>query len=139
MLGANGIAGDAGFVRAATVSAAEGTEATRAAPDPSALAGAGGDQFLASYRAKFDTEPTSASVLGYDAAGVVIAALRALIAAGQRPTREKVRQRMGAMTFHGLEGAIVFDSNGDNTGTRAVSLYVVRGGAWVYLSRASTD
>jgi branched-chain amino acid transport system substrate-binding protein len=139
MLGASGIAGDAGFVRVATAPAAEGTEATRAAPDVAALPGAGADQFRASYRAKFDAEPTSASVLGYDAASVVIAALRALIAAGQRPTRENVRQRLTALTFQGLEGTITFDGNGDNVGARAVSLYVVRGGAWVYLSRASTS
>ncbi len=138
MLGASGIADDAGFVRAATASAAEGTEATRAAPDVAALPGAGADQFRASYRAKFDVEPTSASVLGYDAASVVIAAVRALIAAGQRPTRENVRQRLASMTFQGLAGPIAFDANGDNVGTRSVSLYVVRGGAWVYLSPAST-
>jgi hypothetical protein len=41
------------------------------------------------------------------------------------------------MTFQGLEGAIAFDSNGDNSGTRAVSLYVVHGGAWVYLKPVS--
>jgi hypothetical protein len=69
---------------------------------------------------------------------VVIAALRALIAAGQRPTRELVRQRLTMLSFPGLEGTIAFDANGDNVGTRAVSLYGVRGGAWVYLSRAST-
>jgi branched-chain amino acid transport system substrate-binding protein len=137
MLGASGIAGDAGFVSAATASAAEGTEATRAAPDAAGLTGANADQFRASYRARFDADPTSASVLGYDAANVVVSALQALIAAGARPTRENVRQRLATMTFQGLEGAIAFDSNGDNSGTRAVSLYVVHGGAWVYLKPVS--
>jgi branched-chain amino acid transport system substrate-binding protein len=137
LLGASGIAGDASFVRAATATAAEGTEATRAAPDAAGLTGAAADQFRASYRARFDADPTSASVLGYDAASVVISALQALITAGQRPTRETVRQRLATMTFQGLEGAISFDSNGDNVGTRAVSLYVVRGGAWVYLRPVS--
>jgi ABC-type branched-subunit amino acid transport system substrate-binding protein len=138
MLGASGIAGDAGFVGAATASAAEGTEATRAAPEVAALPGADADQFRMRYQAKFGSEPTSASVLGYDAASAVIAAVRALIAAGQRPTRELVRQRLTTLTFAGLEGTITFDANGDNIGTRAVSLYGVRGGAWVYLSRVST-
>jgi branched-chain amino acid transport system substrate-binding protein len=138
MLGTSGIAGDAGFVRAATASAAEGTEATRAAPDVAALQGAEADQFSMRYLARFGAEPTSASALGYDAASVVLAAMRALIAAGQRPTRELVRQRLTTLSYSGLEGPIAFDRNGDNIGTRAVSLYVVRGGTWVYLSRVST-
>jgi branched-chain amino acid transport system substrate-binding protein len=138
MLGASGIASDASFVRQATASAAEGTEATRSAPDAASLVGEDAARFRASYRAQFDSDPTSASVLGYDAASVVIDTMQALIAAGQRPTRENVRQRLSTTTFQGLEGTISFDTYGDNVGTRSVSLYVVRGGAWVYLSRAST-
>jgi branched-chain amino acid transport system substrate-binding protein len=134
MLGNNGIANDAMFVQSAGA-AAEGTLATVAAPDVSALTSPAALQFVKDYRAKFNSAPTAYSSMAFDAANVEVAAINAVIAAGQTPTRANVLDQIAHTSYDGLTGHITFDVNGDNASSKVISVYVVRNGAWVYVKQ----
>jgi branched-chain amino acid transport system substrate-binding protein len=137
MIGGRGIANDPTFIEAATPAAAEGTLATLPAADLAALMSPAAQQFAKDYKARYGTDATNAAVYGFDAANVVVAAIGAVIDAGQTPTRENVRRQIATGTYQGLTGLLSFDANGDDVGTQLVSVYSVRNGSWVYVKRAT--
>ncbi len=94
-------------------------------------------QFTKDYKTRYGTDATSAAVYGFDAASVVVAAIGAVIDAGQTPTRENVRRQIATGAYQGLTGLLSFDANGDDVGTQLVSVYSVRNGSWVFVKRAS--
>jgi branched-chain amino acid transport system substrate-binding protein len=132
MLGTSGIANDPVFIQSAGT-AAEGTLATVAAPDVSALISSTAQQFVKSYRAKYNSAPTAYSVTAFDAANVELAAINAVIDTGQTPTRANVLAQIAHSSYDGLTGHITFDINGDNASNRLISVYMVKNGAWEYV------
>ena len=132
MLGSSSIANDPLFVQSAGM-AAEGTLATVAAPDVSALTSSTAQQFVKDYRAKYNSAPTAYSGTAFDAANVELAAINAVIDAGQTPTRANVLAQVAHSSYGGLTGPIAFDANGDNATSKVISVYVVRNGAWMYV------
>jgi branched-chain amino acid transport system substrate-binding protein len=79
--------------------------------EPSQLTGKGAD-FVKAYRAKYRVEPESYAVYGYEAASVVLSAIKKV---GKRD-REAVREAViGTKDFEGALGKWSFDANGDTT------------------------
>jgi ABC-type branched-subunit amino acid transport system substrate-binding protein len=72
-------------------------------------------------------------VTAFDAANVELAAINAVIDAGQTPTRANVLAQIVNTSYDGLTGPITFDVNGDNASSRVTSVYVVKNGAWMYV------
>jgi branched-chain amino acid transport system substrate-binding protein len=137
LVGGDGIAGDPGFVEQAGGAAANGTFATVAAPDPSTFTTGAAARFARDYHTHFPGQellPYSANA--YDAAMLVITAIRRLIRTGQQVTRAAVIEQVQHIHFEGVTGSISFDSNGDIT-HGVFSIYTVQGGRWVYTQQAS--
>lgn len=113
---------------------ADGSYATTVAVNPSALPEAG--QFLADYKARFNKELTvqdgsAYAPAAYDAANIVIAALKK----AKAPDRESVRQAIAATRdYPGILGATSFDQNGDTT-VRWISIYKVVKGEWTWIDQ----
>jgi branched-chain amino acid transport system substrate-binding protein len=79
--------------------------------EPSQLTGKGAD-FVKAYRAKYRVEPESYAVYGYEAASVVLAAIKQV----GKKDREAVRRAVvGTKDFEGALGKWSFDANGDTT------------------------
>ncbi|HEV7126944.1 MAG TPA: branched-chain amino acid ABC transporter substrate-binding protein [Ktedonobacterales bacterium] len=134
LIGTSGIAGDPAFIQAAGAAAA-GTQATLATPDLSALTSEAASQFTTAYAGRFSGQPVAVSALAYDATQVEIAAINAVIISGNTPTRTNVLAQITRTSYAGLIGPISFDANGDNVGSRIVSVYVVQAQAWVYVKQ----
>jgi branched-chain amino acid transport system substrate-binding protein len=133
MVGGDGIAGDPGFIQIAGASA-EGTTGTVAAPDISGLTGNPAAQaFQTAYKAAFNTDPITYSVVSYDAAMIEIKAINDVIDSGKTPTRANVLAGIAATNYNGIIGNITFDQNGDNAGQKVFSIYTVQGGKWVFV------
>lgn len=137
MVGGDGIAEDPSFVKQAG-SAANGTYGTRASLDPSVFTSGARAQFVSNYRAAFSGQhPGSYSSNAYDAAMVIIQAIKSLSVAGRQVTRDALIDAVQGMHYDGLLGHISFDSNGDNSGDNVFSVYEIQSGRWVYLQQIS--
>jgi branched-chain amino acid transport system substrate-binding protein len=133
MVGGDGIAGDPGFIQIAGASA-EGTTGTVAAPDISGLTGnSAAQKFQSDYKAAFNTDPITYSVVSYDAANIEINAINKVIDSGKAPTRQLVEAAVAATSYDGIIGHITFDQNGDNAGQKVFSIYTVKSGQWVFV------
>lgn len=105
--------------------AAEGQHCTRNGLPVDQMAGA--ESFVANYRAKFTSEPTVAARYAYDAAKVLVDAVRR----AESVEPEKLRSALASTTFKGLTGTIAFDADGNNkNGT--VSVYAAKDGGWSF-------
>lgn len=133
LYGGDGIAQDPQYISIAGATAAEGTVATVAAPEIAGLTGSAAQAFSSSFKAKYNTDPIAYSVNSFDAANIVVAAINSVIDAGQTPTRANVLAKIAGISYDGLTGHIGFDANGDNTGSKVLSVYKVTGGQWVYV------
>ena len=121
--GGDGIVEDE-FLKVAGDSA-EGSYGTVAAIDATKIASA--KAFLAAYKAKFNDDPGAYSASAYVAAKVIIDAVKA-----GGPDRGKVRAWVaGLKNYKSILGTFGFDANGDTT-NRVISIYVVKGGKWVW-------
>lgn len=126
MLGGDGIADDPAWIQMSSPVAAANTVATIPAPDVSALDSTSAAELADSYKQVFPNDDYSPySVLGYDSAMVEITAIRQLIKSGQPVTRSSVRSAVAHLVYDGITGLIQFDANGDNTGPKIFSVYVV--------------
>lgn len=132
MVGGDGIAQDPGWLTTAG-SAAVGTIATIAAPDTSALNNSAAQAFISAYHTKFPgADLTAYSAQSYDAANIVITAIKNVITAGKPVTRANVRDEVAKISYTGVTGTISFDSNGDNK-SGLFSVYAVdQTGKWVF-------
>lgn len=73
------------------------------------------------------------AALAYDAAQAEIAAIKAVIASGKRPTRGTIAAALAAVKLDGAAGAIAFDPAGDSTAAPTFSLYTCdTKGVWSY-------
>ena len=105
---------------------AEGVYATMLGVDPHSIPGA--RDFVARYEARYG-EIGSFSAYGYDAAGVVIEAVRR---AGKKD-RETVLSEMKKMKdYPGILGPVNFDEHGDAVG-KSVGIFKVEGGKFKFL------
>jgi branched-chain amino acid transport system substrate-binding protein len=136
LLGSGGIADDPAFVQGAG-NAAEGTLATLAAPDVTALTSSAAQQFIKDYRTKYNSAPTAYSATAFDATNLELAAINAVIDAGQTPTRTNVLAQIAHASYDGLTGHIAFDANGDNVTGKVLSVYAVKDRAWQYVKQIS--
>ncbi len=133
LMGGDGLY-DAEFIKLAGEAAAEGDFATSVGLPIDKLPK--GQEFSAAYKAMFPTDEIAAyDAYAYDATNVIIAAILKAAADQGVDTlttpagRDAIIANVAATSTEGVTGAISFDENGDTT-NKAISLYVVEGGAW---------
>jgi branched-chain amino acid transport system substrate-binding protein len=102
--------------------AAEGWYVTNASPhmteDPKVAA------WMSAYSSAFGNTPDDYAITAYDGVLVILAALKKVIAAGEKPTRENVRAAVAGSTVDTLQGQVSFDANGDIK-QRVVSVFQI--------------
>jgi ABC-type branched-subunit amino acid transport system substrate-binding protein len=138
LLGGDDITNDPAWMTIAQVGAAN-TYGTTSLPDISALTSPRARAFVAAYTTfvagKPDNTLSPASVMAYDAANTLIAALTRAIQQGDGRSLSFLRAQTGAdlaspnFQYAGLTGEITFDGNGDNVGQRIFSVYEVSSSA----------
>jgi branched-chain amino acid transport system substrate-binding protein len=69
--------------------------------------------WVKAYKEKFHVDPDDYAVTAYDAATVIIAAIRQASDGGKEPTRAAVRDAIQAAKVKTLQGPVAFDANGD--------------------------
>jgi branched-chain amino acid transport system substrate-binding protein len=90
-------------------------------------------QFATDYKAKFNTDPSTYSPEAFDAANILIAAIKQAKADGS-VTREAVNKAVTATDYDGITGHIKFSPNGDiPKGSGQVGLFQLKGGQIVGL------
>jgi branched-chain amino acid transport system substrate-binding protein len=100
--------------------AVEGWYTTIAAPhlvDDTAAA-----QFVSAFKGQFGISPDDYSITSYDAALVMIDAVKRVAATGKPVTREAVQAALMTAKVPSLQGVISFDENGD-LASRVVSVF----------------
>jgi branched-chain amino acid transport system substrate-binding protein len=120
--GGDGVVG-ASFLAGAGFPAAEGWYATVASPhltdDKSA------EQFVQAFTGRFHVAPEDYSITAYDAALVIVDAVKRVAASGKPVTRAAVRDAIQASKTPTIQGVVAFDDNGDLT-DRTVSVFQIR-------------
>ena len=132
-VGGEGIATDPGFVEVAGASAANGSLAVAPVAHPLSTTSDEAAQFIRAFHARYpgqSLDPDTAEA--YDAAMVLITAIKRLIAAGQPVTREAMSAQVQHIQYAGVIGPISFDANGD-IAHGVFSLYQVQNGVWSYI------
>jgi substrate-binding family protein len=95
-----------------------------AGTDPSTFTSGAAATFSRKYQDEFHRSPEPLSAGGYNAANIVIQAIKGLIDAGKPVTKESVVQAVLSGNFTGVTGNhIHFDQNGDNIGQRDYTTY----------------
>jgi branched-chain amino acid transport system substrate-binding protein len=134
MMGGDGLY-DPQYVVLAGATDAEGDFATSVGLPLSQLSG--GAAWTAEYKKMFPNDEIAAyDTYSYDAAtvimkGVLVAAAK--VGAAQVTStagKQAIIAAVAATDYSGITGHISFDSNGDTT-NKAITLYTVKGGAWV--------
>ncbi|HEX5692599.1 MAG TPA: branched-chain amino acid ABC transporter substrate-binding protein, partial [Roseiflexaceae bacterium] len=110
LMGPDGISDNA-FIEAAGADVAEGTYTTFGGVPPAKLEGKAGEWYKA-YKAKFNGEPETYAVYGYEAANVAMAAINQVCEKDRAKIRDAV---MGTKDFEGVLGTWSFDANGDTS------------------------
>ena len=80
--------------------------------------------WLKSFQAKFNKVPQDYSITAYDAALVILDAIKRVAATGKTPDRHNVRDAIQASNLKTLQGTISFDKNGD-INSRVVSVFKI--------------
>jgi branched-chain amino acid transport system substrate-binding protein len=135
------IAGDPTCLAQATaqggIHATIGLYASNPTRDLSTFTSGRSAQFIHAYSARYpikDLTPYAADA--YDAAMVLVTAIRNLIHLGQDVTRSALIDQVQNIQYSGVTGPIRFDSNGD-IAHGIFSIYQVRSGNWVYLKQVT--
>jgi branched-chain amino acid transport system substrate-binding protein len=108
--GGDGMYG-AEILRGAGFPAADGWYATIAAPN--ILENPEAAPVIARFAKKFGQQPENYSITAYDAAMVILDAIKRVAASGKEVTRETVRDAMQTGHVKTIQGEIAFDDNGD--------------------------
>jgi branched-chain amino acid transport system substrate-binding protein len=108
--GGDGMYG-AEILRGAGFPAAEGWYATIAAPN--ILENPEAAPVIERFAKKYGQQPENYSITAYDAALVILDAVKRVAASGKEVTREAVRDAMQTAHVKTLQGEITFDENGD--------------------------
>jgi branched-chain amino acid transport system substrate-binding protein len=69
--------------------------------------------WVKAYKTKFNVDPDDYAVTAYDAATVILAAIKQASDGGKDPTRDAVRDAIQAAKVKTLQGPVSFDANGD--------------------------
>jgi branched-chain amino acid transport system substrate-binding protein len=108
--GGDGIQGGS-FLKGGGFPAVEGWYSTNAGPhlteDPAAAA------FVKTFTDKYKDVPSDYSITAYDAALVVLDAIKRVAASGKEVNRSNVRDAMQTSDLKTLQGVVSFDDNGD--------------------------
>ena len=108
--GGDGMVG-ADLLSGAGFPAVQGWYATIASPhmmDDTKLA-----DWVEQFRAKYGVAPEDYSITSFDAAQVIIAAVRTVAKSGKDVTRDAVRDAIASGSVPTLQGTVSFDANGD--------------------------
>ena len=108
------------ILRGAGFPAAEGWYATIAAPN--ILENPDAKPFVEKFAKKFGEQPENYSITAYDAALVIIDAVKRVAGSGKEVTRDAVRDAIQSTHLKTLQGEISFDENGDIT-NRVISAF----------------
>jgi len=81
--------------------------------------------WVKTFKAKFKVDPDDYSVTAYDAADVIVAALKKVTAGGKAPTRDAMRDAIQSVKVTTLQGPISFDDNGDLT-DKTISVFQIK-------------
>jgi branched-chain amino acid transport system substrate-binding protein len=99
------------MLTAAGFPAVEGWYATIAAPHLTDSSQA--EKFVQAFKAKFNEPPDDYSIIAYDAASVIIEAVRRLLAEHKPVDRHTVREAIQNSRVPTLQGVVAFDEDGD--------------------------
>ena len=134
-VGGDAIAGNPSFIVQAGGSAATDIFATVATPDLSTFTSGAAAQFLSDYHAAYGQQPDDGySPFAYDAAMILITAIKHLIKTGQPVTRAAMIEQVQHIQYTGVTVPIRFDANGD-IAHGLFSLYAVQDGQWVWVKQ----
>ena len=114
---------DPELLTAAGFPASEGWYATNASPhltDEARMA-----DWVKSYKTKYNVGPSDYAVTSYDAAMVIIAAVKQITDSGASPTRAAMRDAIQSVKMVTLQGPVSFDANGDLE-DKTISVFQVR-------------
>ena len=120
--GGDGIYGG-DLLKGAGFPAIDGWYATIAAPhmtDDTKLA-----SWMGAFKKKYGAAPEDYSITAYDAATVIVEAIKTVAATGKPVTREAVRDAIQSGKYKTLQGDISFDANGD-LNSKVVSVFQVK-------------
>jgi branched-chain amino acid transport system substrate-binding protein len=78
----------------------------------------------AGFPKKYNQQPTNYSITAYDAALVILDAVKQVAASGKAVNRDNIRDAIQASKAKTLQGTVSFDANGDVT-NRIVSVYQI--------------
>ncbi|MGH7030197.1 MAG: branched-chain amino acid ABC transporter substrate-binding protein [Stellaceae bacterium] len=102
--------------------AAQGWYATIAAPN--VLDNPDAAPFIQKFAQKYGKQPDNYSITAYDAAQVILAAVKSVGAAGKDVTRAAVRDAIQQSHVKTLQGVVSFDANGDIE-NRVISVFQI--------------
>jgi branched-chain amino acid transport system substrate-binding protein len=102
--------------------AAEGWYATTASPD--LVQSPDTKPFVERFAKKYGQQPENYSITAYDAALVILDAIKRVAGSGKEVNRANVRDAIQASKLKTLQGEVSFDENGDIT-NRIVSVYQI--------------
>jgi branched-chain amino acid transport system substrate-binding protein len=102
--------------------AVEGWYATIAGPH--LLENPEAQPWLKTFQAKYNKVPQDYSITAYDAALVILDAIKRVAATGKTPDRHNVRDAIQTSNLKTLQGTISFDKNGD-INSRVVSVFKI--------------
>ncbi|HEY7123709.1 MAG TPA: branched-chain amino acid ABC transporter substrate-binding protein [Ktedonobacterales bacterium] len=140
MVGGDGIADDDGFLQQAGADAANGTYGTVGAPDQSTFGSGPAAKFVADYKAAYPGQNLGAySANSYDAANIIIKAIKDIISSGKDLNRDAVIDGVQNAQYDGVTGHLSFNAQGDNNNGGIWAIYVVQGGKWVFLKQVSVS
>ena len=112
----------ADFLKGAGFPAAEGWYVTIAAPhmleDPQVK------EWIERFRKKYGSAPEDYSITSYDAALVILDAVKRVAASGKEVNRDTVRDAIQTTKLKTLQGEISFDENGDIT-NKVISVFKI--------------
>jgi len=81
-------------------------------------------QWVKAFQAKYNKVPQDYSITAYDAALVILDAIKRVAATGKTPDRHNVRDAIQASRLKTMQGTISFDKNGD-INSRVVSVFKI--------------
>ncbi|MGE5270522.1 MAG: branched-chain amino acid ABC transporter substrate-binding protein [Thiohalocapsa sp.] len=120
--GGDGVYG-AEILKGAGFPAAEGLYATIAAPN--ILDNPDAKPFVEKFAKKYGQQPENYSITAYDAALVIIDAIKRVAASGKEVNRANVRDAIQTSHVKTLQGEVSFDENGDIT-NRVISVFQIK-------------
>jgi branched-chain amino acid transport system substrate-binding protein len=119
--GGDGVYG-AEILKGAGFPAAEGLYATIAAPN--ILDNPDAKPFVEAFAKKYGQQPENYSITAYDAALVIIDAVKRVAESGKEVNRANVRDALQTSKVKTLQGEVSFDENGDIT-NRVISVFQI--------------